>query len=118
MRTTLLSVTLGFLLACAGALNSLTPDLPFTIPPGSNTTGVNVNTTNGVSSTQVSFASPDVDPAALQDAMLAELIASSWSVNATPGSLSGTRGEGESLVITIAGASAGGSSVDVVWTKP
>lgn len=117
MRTTLLSITLGFLLACAGVLNSLTPELPFTVPAGSTTTGVNVNKQIGVSTTEVSFTNPDVDPTQLQADVLAELLAGGWNVEATPGTLAATRAEGESMTVTIGSAPDGGSTLAVVWTK-
>jgi hypothetical protein len=115
-----LSFLLFFLLACSGALNSMTPEMPFQLPAETNTTNININTSNGVTTTEVSFVTTSVDTVDLQGDLHEELMADGWAVTSTasnigPGTLTCTKGD-ESLVITIE-EEGDGAGFHVLWVQ-
>lgn len=115
MRTSLAFLAL-FLLACSGALNSMTPAVPVSVPAGANTTGINIATHNGVSTTDVSFSTAKT-PTELQTGFETELIDAGWELQSTAGSgdsvITATKGD-EALSITIR-TGADGAEFDVHW---
>lgn len=109
MRKLVLTAVLGFLLACAGALDSMTPEMPFALPADTHTTNIDLNTTNGVTTTRVAFTAAESDAATLQAELEAALAAEGWTVTSGSGAVAGTKGSQSIQILVSSG------SFEVVW---
>ena len=115
----LLPLLLFLCLACGGALDAMTPEVPFDLPAETHSTGFNYNTVNGATTVEVTYNTASVDEVDLQGDLHQALSEDGWTVkssvsNAGPGVLDCTR-EGETMTVTIEGDGAGGANFAVVW---
>lgn len=91
----------------------MTPELPFQLPAEANTTNIRINTSNGISTTDVSFETTSTNAAELQADIEKQLTDEGWSVSTADGMVAANKGT-QQMAISIHDAG-GSTDVTVQW---